>query len=302
MNAKTKKYKKIEVTMSRNRLRTVASLVAVCFLAWVSAFGDDKANTYEIEGIIISSSGETLIVTTPEGEKTTVVLRNDTKVQQWGFFNARAMPSSVLIPGLKVSVEGAHDGRNRFVATEVNFDRGDLETAQKIQAGLHPTAEQVAANQQSISATKEETEQNKEQIEKNIQATSNRFSELSEYDENADVNVNFAVGSSDISARDKEALTKLAHDAASLTGYIIEVKGYADSSGGAVMNTRLSEDRAQTVVAYLVQECNVPMRHIVSPAAMGETHAVASNETASGRAENRRVEVKVLRNKGIAGK
>ena len=241
-------------------------------------------------------------MTTPEGEKTTVVLRNDTKVQQWGFFNARAMPSSVLIPGLKVSAEGANDDQNRLVAKEIDFDGGDLETAQKIQAGLHPTAEQVAANQQSISATKEETEQNKEQIEKNIQATSNRFSELSEYDENADVNVNFAVGSSDISARDKEALTKLAHDAASLTGYIIEVKGYADSSGGAVMNTKLSEDRAQTVVAYLVQECNVPMRHIVSPAAMGETHAVASNETASGRAENRRVEVKVLRNKGIAGK
>ena len=161
---------------------------------------------------------------------------------------------------------------------------------------------------QSLSATKEQTEQNKqqteqntEQIEKNTQQTSTRFSDLSEYDEKADVNVSFAVGSSDISAQDKEALTKLAHDVASLTGYIIEVKGFADSSGSAVMNTRLSEDRAQTVVAYLVQECNVPMRHVVSPAAMGETHAVATNETASGRAENRRVEVKVLRNKGIAG-
>jgi len=288
--------------MSRNRLTIVASLMAVCFLAWVSAFGDDKTKTTKIEGLIISSSGETLIVSTPEGDKTTVVLTNDTKVQQTGIFSQKAMPATVLIPGLKVSAEGANDDQNRLVAKEIDFDGGDLETAQKIQAGLHPTAEQVAANQQSISATKEETEQNKEQIEKNIQATSNRFSELSEYDENADVNVNFAVGSSDISARDKEALTKLAHDAASLTGYIIEVKGYADSSGGAVMNTKLSEDRAQTVVAYLVQECNVPMRHIVSPAAMGETHAVASNETASGRAENRRVEVKVLRNKGIAGK
>jgi len=288
--------------MSRNRLTIVASLMAVCLLTWVSAFGDDKTKTTEIEGIIISSSGETLIVTTPEGGKTTIVLTNDTKVRQVGMFSEKAMPATVLIPGLKVSAEGANDDQNRLVAKEIDFDGGDLETAQKIQAGLHPTAEQVAANQQSISATKEETEQNKEQIEKNIQATSNRFSELSEYDENADVNVNFAVGSSDISARDKEALTKLAHDAASLTGYIIEVKGYADSSGGAVMNTKLSEDRAQTVVAYLVQECNVPMRHIVSPAAMGETHAVASNETASGRAENRRVEVKVLRNKGIAGK
>ena len=298
--------------MSRNRLTIVASLVAVCFLAWVSAFGHDKTKTTTIEGIIISGSGETLIVSTPEGEKTTVVLTNDTKVQlweQWAFSNPKAVPATVLIPGLKVSAEGANDDQNRFVAKEIDFDRGDLETAQKIQAGLHPTAEQVAANQQTLLATKEQTEQNKqqteqnkEQLEKNLQETSNRFSELSEYEEKSDVNVNFAVGSSDISAQDKETLTKLAHDAASLTGYIIEVKGYADSSGGAVMNTKLSEERAQTVVAYLVQECNVPMRHIVSPAAMGETHAVASNETASGRAENRRVEVILLRNKGIAGK
>jgi len=276
--------------------------MAVCLLTWVSAFGDDKTKTTEIEGIIISSSGETLIVTTPEGGKTTIVLTNDTKVRQVGMFSEKAMPATVLIPGLKVSAEGSNDDKNRFVAEKIDFDGGDLETAQKIQAGLHPTAEQVADNQRSISANKEQTEQNREQIEQNLQKTSDRFSELSEYDEKANVNVNFSVGSSDISAQDKETLRKLARDATSLTGYIIEVKGYTDSSGGALMNTKLSEDRAQTVVAFLVQECNVPMRHVVSPAAMGETHAVAPNETASGRAENRRVEVKVLRNKGIAGK
>lgn len=288
--------------MYRNRSAIFASLMAVCLLTWVSAFGDNQTKTTEIEGIIISSSGQTLVLSTPEGGKTTVVLTDDTKVQQMGVFSEKAMPATVLIPGLKVSAEGTNDDQNRFVAKKINFDGHDLETAQEIQAGLHPTEERLAANQQSISATKEQTEQNQEQIEKNTQETSNRFSELSEYNEKANVNVNFAVGSSDISAQDKETLTKLAHDAASLTGYIIEVKGYADSSGGAVMNTKLSEDRAQTVVAYLVQECNVPMRHIVSPAAMGETHAVGSNETASGRAENRRVEVKVLSNKGIAGK
>ena len=281
--------------MSRNRLAIVANLMVVCLLAWASALADDNAKTTKVEGIIISSSGDTLIVTTPEGGKTTIVLTNDTKVQESGIFSEKAAPSTVLIPGLKVSAEGANDDQNRLVATEIDFDKGDLETAQKIQAGLHPTAEQVAAN-------KEQTEQNKQQIEQNIQETSNRFSDLSEYDENSDVNVNFAVGSSDISEQDKATLTKLAHDTANLTGYIIEVKGYADSSGSPVMNTKLSEDRAQAVVAYLVQQCNVPMRHVVSPAAMGESHAVGSNETASGRAENRRVEVKVLRNKGIAGK
>jgi flagellar motor protein MotB len=67
------------------------------------------------------------------------------------------------------------------------------------------------------------------------------------------------------------------------------------------MNTRLSENRAKAVVTYLMQQGGVPMRHIVAPGAMGEYGSTASNETKAGRAENRRVEVKVLVNKGIAG-
>ena len=51
----------------------------------------------------------------------------------------------------------------------------------------------------------------------------------------------------------------------------------------------------------MFQQCNVPMRHIVAPGAMGEYGAAASNETKAGRAENRRVNVKILVNKGIAG-
>jgi OOP family OmpA-OmpF porin len=89
--------------------------------------------------------------------------------------------------------------------------------------------------------------------------------------------------------------------ATGLTGYIIEVTGYADSTGSAAMNTKLSEDRAKAVVTYLMQQGSVPTRHIVAPGAMGEYGAAAPNETKAGRAENRRVEVKVLVNKGISG-
>jgi hypothetical protein len=67
------------------------------------------------------------------------------------------------------------------------------------------------------------------------------------------------------------------------------------------MNQKLSMERAQNLIAFLIQNCNVPVRHIVAPGAMGEAAPVASNETKSGRAENRRVEVKVLLNKGLAG-
>jgi outer membrane protein OmpA-like peptidoglycan-associated protein len=86
-----------------------------------------------------------------------------------------------------------------------------------------------------------------------------------------------------------------------LTGYIISVKGFASTTGGAAMNQKLSMDRAQAVMAYLIQSCNVPVRHIVAPGAMGTADPAAPNETAQGRAENRRAEVKVLVNKGLAG-
>jgi OmpA-OmpF porin, OOP family len=113
--------------------------------------------------------------------------------------------------------------------------------------------------------------------------------------------VKFKVSSSKISPEDLQQLKQLAQAATGLTGYIIEVKGFADASGDALMNEKLTEDRAKAVVSYLIQQCNVPVRHIVAPGAMGIYQPVASNETEEGRAENRRVEVKVLVNKGVAG-
>jgi outer membrane protein OmpA-like peptidoglycan-associated protein len=105
-----------------------------------------------------------------------------------------------------------------------------------------------------------------------------------------------------IAPEDMKQLERLAQTATSLKGYIIEVTGYADSSGSAALNTRLSGDRAKAVIAALVQQGGVPVRHIVAPGAMGEYGPAASNETKEGRAENRRVEVKVLVNRGIAGR
>jgi OmpA-OmpF porin, OOP family len=113
--------------------------------------------------------------------------------------------------------------------------------------------------------------------------------------------VKFETGSSTIRPEYEEELKTLAMTATSMKGYIIEVSGYADSTDNAAMNTKLSEDRAKAVVIFLMQQCGVPVRHIVAPGAMGEFGPAASNESAEGRADNRRVEIKVLVNKGIAG-
>ena len=299
--------------------------VLCCLLAGL-AYGVSSGEKAKIKGVIATRTGETLVVSSDSG-KVTVVLGDDTKVQQPKGLGMRKkqMSAIVLVPGLRVTVDGVGDAQGRVVAKTINFDAGDLETAEAIQAGLTPTKQHVQANAQNIEANQKATQSNQQQIAANqvqtaaakqqidanqqqidasqqqIAANTKRFSELSEYDTKADISVNFAVGSSAISANDKAVLSKLAHDAVGTTGYIIQVKGFADSSGNAAMNQQLSMDRAQEVVAYLIQDCNIPVRHVIAPGAMGTADPAAPNETAQGRAENRRVEVKILVNKGLAG-
>ena len=309
-----------------HRKTIVVSLMALCFLASVSAFGAGADKT-EVKGMIISRTGETLIVKSASGNVTVVLTDDTTTKDDKGLFGLekQQVSSVVLIPGLKVDVDGVSDEQGRVVAKTITVDGDDLETAEMVQSGLHPTAEQVAANmqdieanQQNIAANKAQLAAHKDNIEtnqqniaahqqkiaaniKDIEENTNRFTALSEYEVKGEATVKFNVGSSKISSEDQEEVKKLAQTAASLKGYIIEVTGYADSTGSAAMNTKLSEDRAKAVVTCLIQQGNVPVRHIVAPGAMGEYGSAAPNETKSGRAENRRVEVKVLVNKGIAG-
>jgi outer membrane protein OmpA-like peptidoglycan-associated protein len=178
---------------------------------------------------------------------------------------------------------------------------------------LAPTEERVAANAQNIATNQSDIAANKEnigvnsanigankaQIAANQQDVSRRFSELADYEVRNEAKIYFRSGESTLGPDDKAALAQLAAEATKLSGYIVEVQGFCDSVGNASANQSLSKDRAYAVVSYLMQEGNVPPRHIVSPGAMGIAKPAASNETAQGRSANRRVEVRVMVNKGI---
>jgi outer membrane protein OmpA-like peptidoglycan-associated protein len=110
----------------------------------------------------------------------------------------------------------------------------------------------------------------------------------------------FDTGKATISDSDKQALDKLARDAATIPGYMIEVAGYASSIGTKSENERLSDERAAAVADYLRNTANVPMRRILVPAGYGASHPVANNDSSLGRDINQRVDVKVLVNKGLA--
>jgi outer membrane protein OmpA-like peptidoglycan-associated protein len=276
------------------------------------------AKKIKAKGLITGRDGDSLTLKTNKGESLIVEINDATRVEEpKGLLKIRKkeMGFTALIPGLRVEVEGVSDMKDRVVADKIKFSKDDLKMAEAMQAGLTPTQQAVAANkeaiatnQQGIAANKEGIAQNqqgieanRQQIEQNDKAVTERFNSLTDFETKGSTNVYFASGSKTISAKDKATLKHLVQEAANLKGYIIEVKGFADSSGNPAMNQELSMDRAQEVVAYLLQDCNVPARRVVAPGAMGESNPAAPNETSKGRSENRRVEVKVLQNRGLAG-
>jgi outer membrane protein OmpA-like peptidoglycan-associated protein len=93
----------------------------------------------------------------------------------------------------------------------------------------------------------------------------------------------------------------LAQKAMTYNGYNVQVKGYASAVGNAAFNQELSEERAENVTDILAQQGRVPLTNMLAPGAMGESRQVGNDKTEQGQAENRRVVVRALLNKGIAG-
>jgi outer membrane protein OmpA-like peptidoglycan-associated protein len=316
------------------RARTsLISLMAFFSLASASVFGA------HVKGMINSRTGETLTVATGNGNVTVLLTGTTTTKDDTGLLGLgkEKMACVVLIPGLKVDIDGAPNERGQFVAKVITVDGDDLETSEMIQAGINPTAKQVEANIESIDANRRAIEANRQSSSANaaeigalkaqidamkaeiaehkqnasnhekkiaetikvVHETTDRFMSLADYDVKTQATVKFAFGSSTIPAEYEEGLKALAQTATGMKGYIIEVTGHTDSTGHDAINTKLSEDRARAAIAYLVQQGGVPVRHIVAPGAMGEYAPVASNEDAAGRAENRRVDIKVLVHKGV---
>ena len=312
--------------MFNKKTAIAACLSTVLALVVAPAFGASSGDKVKNKGVITLRTGDTLTVKTSEGDFT-VTINSDTKIQHpvglTGMRKKQDTPD-VLIPGLKLSFEGAAGSQeNQVDAKEITFDSDDLALAEVIQAGLNPTAQQqarnvqaisanqtgIAANQGAIAEAKQEIAANQQRIDANkanldevAQSTQKRFGEMGEIVTKDQYTVLFATGDYSLSDEAKQALANVAKQGLTYSkGWGISVAGFADASGNAAANQVLSKERAQAVVAYLLQECGVPVGRILAPGAMGETNPVDSNESPSGRAENRRVDVKLLLNKGVAG-
>ncbi len=111
----------------------------------------------------------------------------------------------------------------------------------------------------------------------------------------ADVSVTFGFDKAVLTAADKKQLDDLASSLTSARGYILEVTGGTDSVGAADYNYQLSQRRADAVANYLQSKYNIPP-HKFYLVGIGKDKQVASDKTASGRAKNRRVQIRLLSN------
>jgi outer membrane protein OmpA-like peptidoglycan-associated protein len=271
--------------------------------------------------MIKARSGATIIVQTSDSPRVIVSLNDETQVSQIeGVLKARRkdMSMAALIPGLEIQVEGSYDSRNQLVAKLVKFEGSDLERAQFIQAGVHETQEHAQQTRQELEKQRAELKAQAESLKQQqgqltaqqqkiaankatIDAAIARFGQLDDYYILDEVTVHFGNGKVAIGPQYETKLLKLAEKAKTIEAYNIQVVGYASSTGSVALNQKLSEDRADSVTNLLVQQGNIPLTNLLAPGAMGETRQVGDDKTADGQAQNRRVIVRVLQNKGIAG-
>lgn len=205
---------------------------------------------------------------------------------------------------------------SRFRSPNLRVARGDetLAAALEDRASTETKLSQVEQNAQRLSGQLDElaagvntaksdaraVQETADSAVAGVNATNERNSALDDYVPQTVLALNFKTGSATLSADAKTKLDELATKALNSKGYVLEVSGFTDTTGSVARNRALSQRRADNVIRYLVENHQIPLQRIVTPYGFGESNPTAENTTSrTGRAENRRVEVKLLVNKAL---
>jgi OmpA-OmpF porin, OOP family len=324
----------------RNSKVLLALAFVVTLLASGSAAPQNSSNArpvqvpqgekVKIQGVVSIRSGDSFKVRDPGGAETTVLLTSGTDVTSHsrGLRGKKDYPVTYIMRGLRLQAQGRGDADGNLVADWVRFDEQDLRAAQ----ALEQTAELAVDNEARIAAAEAAARKAEEharimagqiaentalanaaqmtadQAFKDAALANNRINGLDDYDTIRVIPVLFKVNSSVLNPAARQAIDEAAAWGKSekakgnANGWLVEVVGFADTSGNTARNRALSERRSKSVIQYLVSVHGLDLRRLVQPFGFGESRPVADNKTAAGRAKNRRVEIRVLQNKGIANK
>lgn len=272
----------------------------------------------KIKGVVVSKDADRFVVRDATGVDTNVILAPNASVKtKGGFFGGGdATPMTAIVRGLNLEVEGRGDSTGNLAANKVRFSKDNLAVAQSIESRVAPAEDrltQAEQNAQRVSGQIDElmavsnaarggakaAQDTADAAVAGVNATNQRISEVDNYVVQSNSTVNFKVNSAVLTPEGKSSIDQLAQSALTQKGYFIEVTGFASADGDAKKNKELSRRRAQSVLDYLIDTHNVPLRRIGVSYGYGEAQPVADNETREGREQNRRVELKLMVSKGI---
>lgn len=272
---------------------------------------------YKIKGVIVSKiDTNTFIVRDSVGIDTRVVITPNASIKNNAFFGGDKYPATALIRGLNLEVEGVGDRSGDVSVNKVRFEKSNLLTAQSIDSRIAPAEDRLTATEQNAERVSGQIDElmaisnaakggakaaqdTADAAVQGVNATNKRITDMDDYLVQSSATVNFRVGSSALSPEGRASLDQVAATAMTLKGYVIEVTGFASADGDAKANKVLSERRAKVVKDYLIETHNIPLRRIGTSYGFGELQAVADNSTREGREQNRRVEVKLMVNRGL---
>lgn len=279
----------------------------------------------KIKGVVVRRDVDTFTVRDLTGNDTIVRMTDQTSVKTKGgvFSGGTRYQATNIIRGLNLEVEGRGGSNGELVASKIRFNETDLRTARAVESRATPLEERATAAEGRLSEVEQNAQKLSGQLDElaaisnaarggakaaqetadaavaGVNQTNERISALDDYTPQETAAVNFRTGSAVLNADAKSKLDAIATKALNSKAYVLEVTGYADATGSIARNRALSQRRADAVITYLVEQHKIPLRRIVTPYGFGELDPVADNKTRSGRAENRRVEVKMLVNKGL---
>jgi outer membrane protein OmpA-like peptidoglycan-associated protein len=282
----------------------------------------------KVKGQIVSRDGDLVKIQDGKAGSVEVVeITDNTKIERKKgkaiFLRHQGMDVTALVPGLSVTAEGVGNASHQLEASKVTFspDEFAVEIAQEQQivanknaagqaqstadhgvsaaATAQGSADQAQASANQAGSTAQAAVAVGAQNTVGVQMVNHRVSDLDDYKTVGEAVIYYPSGEYVLDAKAKADLDQLAAAALSTDGYMIEIAGYASKPGTPGFNQRLSEDRAEAVATYLRNHDNIPLRRILAPAGYGATHPDAPNTDPQGRELNRRVDVKLIVNKGL---
>ena len=167
--------------------------------------------------------------------------------------------------------------------------------AQQGIAQVNTKADAAEQKAQAAGQAADQANQNATTASNRVTSLAGTVENLDNYKSISDTTVLFGFNKYQLTKKDKQTLDEFAAQLANQKHYIVQVEGYTDSTGPADYNYQLSQKRADAVIQYLAQKYQVPA-HKIFLIGLGKDNPVAQNTSASGRAKNRRVDVRLMAN------